>query len=232
MLNSIYYWKKKQFIGKTVAIDSVISSVSFLISVILATYNSFFGIQGVVFKTIFVIMGIGFTIKSLYDIYKNHKNNYSYEDLLNDINKLNEISHNHSIIVFKDTFNEFSNKYLVYNDTKWDCTFFLNYKENINNESYIKEHLSNELKIPVDCINLKYVTSKIHEKYSESDKMNKIYSHKFYLADIVDFSEIMKKDVFEIDGRTYYWMSMSELESDQNVLKKNSDIISYIKEAF
>ena len=63
---------------------------------------------------------------------------------LNDINKLNEISHNHSIIVIKDTFNEFSNRFLVYNDTKWDCKFFLNYKENINNESYIKEHLSNE----------------------------------------------------------------------------------------
>lgn len=151
---------------------------------------------------------------------------------LNDINKLNEISHNHSIIVIKDTFNEFSNRFLVYNDTKWDCKFFLNYKENNNNESYIKEHLSNELNIPGDCINLKYVTSKIHEKYSESDKMNKIYSHKFYLADIVDFSEILKKDVFEIDGRTYYWMSMSELESDQNVLKKNSDIVSYVKEAF
>ena len=141
-------------------------------------------------------------------------------------------THNHSIIVIKDTFNEFSNRFLVYNDTKWDCKFFLNYKENINNESYIKEHLSNELKIPGDCINLKYVTSKIHEKYSESDKMNKIYSHKFYLADIVDFSEILKNDVFEIDGRTYYWMSMSELESDQNVLKKNNDIVSYVKEAF
>ena len=84
----------------------------------------------------------------------------------------------------------------------------------------------------MDCINLKYITSKIHEKYSESDKMNKIYSHKFYLADIEDFSEIMKKDVFEIDGRTYYWMSMSELESDQNVLKKNNDIINYVKESF
>ena len=42
----------------------------------------------------------------------------------------------------------------------------------------------------------------------------------------------MKKDVFEIDGRTYYWMSMSELESDQNVLKKNNDIINYVKESF
>ena len=96
-------------------------------------------------------------------------------------------THNHLIIVIKDTFNDFSNKYLVYYDSKWDCKFFLNYKENINNESYIKEHLSSELKIPMDCINLKYVTSKIHEKYSESDKMNKIYSHKFYLADIKDF---------------------------------------------
>ena len=47
-----------------------------------------------------------------------------------------------------------SNKYLVYYDSKWDCKFFLNYKENINNESYIKEHLSSELKIPMDCINL------------------------------------------------------------------------------
>ena len=87
--------KKKQFIGKTVAIDSVVSSVSFLISVILASYDSIFGIQGVVFKTIFVVMGIVFTLKSLYDIYKNYKNNYSYEDLLNDINKLNEIYHSH-----------------------------------------------------------------------------------------------------------------------------------------
>ena len=35
-------------------------------------------------------------------------------------------THNHSIIVIKDIFNDFSNKYLVYYDSKWDCKFFLN----------------------------------------------------------------------------------------------------------
>ena len=89
--------KKKQFIGKNVVWDSSLSAISFLLSVILATYEDFFGIPGIVLKTLFVILGLFFTGKSIVDILSSKKNNYTYEDLLSDINKLNEIAHNHSI---------------------------------------------------------------------------------------------------------------------------------------
>ena len=221
---------KKSFIGKNVAWDSFLSALSFLISVVLASYSGLFGIPGVVLKTIFVILGIIFTTKSIADIYSSKKNNYSYSDLLSDINKLNEITHNHSIVVIKDTFNKYPNRMLVYDDTRWDCKFFLNYKENANNESFIKQHLSQELKIESHDIGLEYLGQRIHEKFSESAHEKKVYSHKFYLATIRNFSDLMRKDSFECDGRQYYWMTVPELEQDRNVQKKNSDILEYVKE--
>lgn len=45
-------------IGNNVVWDSVLSAVSFLISVILASYKDFFGIPGIVLKTVFVVLGM------------------------------------------------------------------------------------------------------------------------------------------------------------------------------
>lgn len=221
---------KKRYIGINVAWDSVLSAGSFLISVCLASYRDILGIPGIVLKTVFVIAGIGFTGKSLWDIYNSKNNNYSYSDLLSDINQLNEITHNHSIVIIKDTFNKYPNRMLVYDDTRWECKLFLNYKENPNNESFIKQHLSQELKIELSDIDLRYLGQKIHEKFSESAKVNKVYSHKFYLATIRNFSEIMKQDEFECDKKQYYWKSVAELEQDGNVLRKNKDILEFVKE--
>lgn len=124
---------KKSFIGKNVAWDSFLSAFSFLISVLLASYRDFFGLPGIALKTVFVVLGVGFTFKSLADIHDSSKNNYSYSDLLSDINKLNEITHNHSIVIIKDTFNRYPNRLLVYDDTRWNCKFFLNYADAAGN---------------------------------------------------------------------------------------------------
>ena len=221
---------KKNFIGKNVAWDSFLSALSFLISVLLASYSTFLGISGVALKTFFACLGLGFTAKSLADIYSSKKNNYSYTDLFSDINKLNEITHDHSIVVIKDTYNNFSNRMLVYDDARWQCKLFLNYKSNPNNEDFIKKHLSQELKIEASGIELKYLGQRIHEKFSESAKKTKIYSHRFYSATIQSFPPLMLQDSFQCDGKRYYWMSMAELEQDENVKRKNSDILEYIKE--
>lgn len=149
-----------------------------------------------------------------------------------DINKLNEIAHSHSIVVIKDSFQKFPNRFLVYEDKRWNCEFFPNYKENHNNEEFIKSHISNELKIELSNIKLKYVSQKIHEKYSESAKENKIYSHKFYLAEITDFPDFMRQETFECDGKVYHWRSMPELEDNREVQKKNMDILNFVKELF
>ena len=90
-----------------------------------------------------------FTAKSVHDVISSLKNSYTNVDLYNDINKLNQITHNHSIIAIKDTFSEFPNRFLLYFDTRWSCDLFINFKENINNESFITDGLSNRLKVLV-----------------------------------------------------------------------------------
>ena len=222
--------KKKEFIGKNVVWDSSLSATSFLISVILATYEDFLGIPGIVLKTLFVILGLFFTGKSIVDIISSKKNNYTYEDLLSDINKLNEIAHNHSIVLIKDSFQRFPNRFLVYEDKRWECKLFLNYKENPNNEEFIKNHLSGDLKIELDDISLSYLGQRIHEKYSESAKEEKVYCHKFYTANIKHFPDKITQDSFEIDGKKYRWMTIIELEMDEEVQKKNRDILEFVKE--
>lgn len=96
----------------------------------------------------------------------------------------------------------------------------------------IRNHISSELKVELDDISLSFKAQKIHEKYSESAKKNKVYSHKFYLATIKNFPEYMKKDAFECDGKMYYWKSAAELEQDTDVQEKNQDILNYVKELF
>ena len=224
--------KKKQHIGKTLTLDSLMSSISFLISVYFASYETVWGISGNTLKVLFSILGIIFLFKSIYDLWKNKKCNYTYNDLFADINTLNEITHNHSIIIVKDSFNKFPNRFLVYDDKVWECRLFINYNENENNEAFIKSHLSSELKVDISDITLKFTTMKIHEKLSQRDKINKMYCHKFYLADIKEFPQCAKDDTFTIGGKTYHWVTIQDLEADENAMAKNSDIISFVKEYF
>lgn len=224
--------KKKQHIGKTLTLDSLMSSISFLISVYFASYETVWGISGNTLKVVFSILGIIFLFKSIYDLWKNKKCNYTYNDLFADINTLNEITHNHSIIIVKDSFNKYPDRFLVYDDKVWECRLFINYNENENNEAFIKSHLSSELKVDISDSTLKFTTMKIHEKLSQRDKINKMYCHKFYLADIKEFPQCAKDDTFTIGGKTYHWVTIEDLEADENAMAKNSDIISFVKEYF
>lgn len=224
--------KKKQHIGKTITFDSIMSSISFLISVYFASYDTVWGISGNTLKVAFSFLGVAFLCKSVYDLWKNQKCNYTYNDLLTDINKLNEITHNHSIVVVKDAFNKYPSRVLVYDDMAWGCKLFINYKENENNETFIKSHLSSELKVDISKIILKYVTMKVHKKLSERTKTNKVYCHKFYLAELKSFPEYIQNDDFTIEGKIYHWLSIAELEKDSEAMRKNADVISFVKEYF
>lgn len=138
--------------------------------------------------------------------------------------------HPHSIVLLRDTFQKFPNRYLVYQDEAWDCLFFPNYKDNPNNEDFIKGHLSSELKIEKENISLKYLTQRIHQKYSVTHQEYRVYSHKFYLTSISSYPEKMRADSFEQDGRQYYWKTIDELRRDPDVQKKNSDILRFVTE--
>lgn len=215
---------KKEYIGNKVLFDGILSGASFVLSALLGSYGETFGDGGIYAKIVFVAVGFFFSVKAICDTIKSVKNKYSYEDLMKDIGKLNKIEHSHYIIAIKNTFDKFPNKYLLYYDSRWDCKLFLNYSENAD----IIECLSNDLKIGSDNINIEYKAEETHNKFSESHKEYRLYHHTLLNAEI-DIPKEYQKDTFTVDGKTYYWLSIADMEKDKRIQQVNSDVVNFVK---
>ena len=40
----------------------------------------------------------------------------------------------------------------------------------------------------------------------------------------------MKTDDFSVNGKHYYWMTIKDMEEDENVRKKNLEVVDFVKE--
>lgn len=78
--------------------------------------------------------------------------------------KLDEIQHNHSLVIIKNTFEEDIDNYLVYFDERWECKLFLNYKTQVyNDEQNIINNVSSDLRINPELIHCNYIAAKIQK---------------------------------------------------------------------
>lgn len=226
--------KKNKFIGtkNLNGLDKIFAGITFAVPSIFGKYPNFWGLNGETIKAILIILGFVYAGWGIVKLVKNKKNKYTKEDLLNDICDLDQITHPFSIIAIKDTFNSYPNKFLLYYDERWDCKFFFSYRtldDDNKNIKNIKTRLSNELKTPIKSINVDYITENIYQKYSVSDKIQKMYDHKIYYAKISKFNDELKNKHFIIDGKKFYWMTIQEMESDPNIIEKNLDIVNLVK---
>ena len=222
--------EKKELIGVKATWDSVISAISLLVSALFGNYTNIGPVPGWTFKWGLMAIGVAFTIKCIMDIRKMVKHPYTHKDLLRDIENKKENTHDHSIVAIKDTFNEYPNRFLLYYDARWKCYLFPNFKDNADNESFIKEGISNKLKVKADGIDMMFLTRKRQQKYSESHKENRTYLHSVYKATIKKFPAAERTDEFDVDGVKYRWMSIPEMESDDRIQKVNSDVVQLVKE--
>ena len=146
---------------------------------------------------------------------------YNYENLINDINNLDLVTHRHSLVITKN-----KDKYL------WQCKLFINYKtKDENNETAIKEALEKDLQLDTSTINCEFVTSRTQEKYSVSHNENRIYNHNLYSITLSKLPAYMKKDNFVINNKHYYWMTMDEMLSDSNIKEKNLEVVYFVKDS-
>lgn len=130
----------------------------------------------------------------------------------------------HSIIVIKNDRNE----YLQYFDERWNSYLFLNCKlPNGDDAGIVKEKISDALNIKKELIKVSLVGNKQHEKFSESDKINKEYVHYFYK---VDLDEKLEDNEFEVNGIKYKWFSYTDLMKNDRIQQVNSDIVQFVKE--
>lgn len=148
------------------------------------------------------------------------------------IENLNEIEHPFSLVAIKDSFNKFSQRYLLYYDNRWKLNLFPNYRtqateeENIAN---ITKHLSNELQIPQEMIDVVRKGFELRTKYSVSDKVQKVYAHTLYQTTIKKFPKKMQAETFTIGDRQYSWWSIDSMEADASIKEHNLDVVELVK---
>lgn len=160
------------------------------------------------------------------------KNTYNADLLQHDIENLNEIEHPFSLVAIKDTFNKYPHRYLLYYDNRWGLNLFPNYRTQATEEENIANiisHLSNELQIPAQDINVEQKGYKLTTKYSVSDKVQKVYAHTLYQANIKKLPKKLQADSFMIGDRKYSWWSIDKMEADEYIRKHNLDVVELVK---
>lgn len=117
-------------------------------------------------------------------------------------------------------------RYLQKLDERWKCWLFPYYRTTDSNKENIDNKASELLRVPVTTT---YVKKATHCKYSVSDDVYKIYEHKLYKVKLNKIPDFMNSELFAIDGQTYSWKSIGDMEQDPNIMEKNDDILAFVK---
>lgn len=227
--------RRKEYIGRSKdgLFDFFFAIITFLFSLMYTDCEDIFFIKGSVIKGIFLLVTIAFLGRGIVLMIK--RNDYSADKLNREINDLNHMEHPFSIIGIRDTYNEYANRFLLYYDTRWKCYLFPNGRTNEDaekNEAYLKQDISNSLKLPVNMLSIRKVGERIHQKYSVSDQRMKLYHHTFYELKVDDFPEEARKTEFVMDGTMFRWMSLAEMVQDARIQEVNEDIVEIVKELY
>lgn len=224
--------QKRDYIKSSIdGVDVVISAVIYMVSLLCSKFNTVMGVNYRVISTLAWVLAVIFLIYGLRKIIISRENRYNHKTLFKDIENLDEILHKFSLVAIKDEFNSYANKVLLYYDNSWKCWFLFSFHTNeYQNEESILQRLSNKLKIDKDCIKINYISDRLQPKYSEKDHVHKVYQHSLYQCSVTRFPEIMKNNEFEIEGTKYKWWALEEMEADENIMKKNGDVVSFLKE--
>lgn len=224
--------EKRDYIKHPVdGLDIVITAVLYMVSLLCSDFKSVFGIPALVLTTLAWVLAVGLLFFGCYKVHRSKKYRYDHTMLFTEIENLNEVLHRLSIVAVKDGFQEFSNRFLLYYDQTWKCWFFFSFHTvDQQNDGSVIQRLSNCLKVDRADIRLRYVSDRIQPKFSERDQIHKVYQHSLYQADIIRFPEFLRRDSFCLEGIQYKWWTITEMEADPELMEKNGDVISFVKE--
>lgn len=130
--------------------------------------------------------------------------------------------HEFSLLAIKNANGEFLQKY----NAEWKCWLFPYFKSEEENKAAADRNASEIIR---EKTSAQYVTAAIHCKFSVKDQVYKIYNHKLYTLTLSSAPEHMKEKEFEINDTKYRWMSFSEMESDNEIMEKNEEVVAFVK---
>ena len=68
------------------------------------------------------------------------------------------------------------------------------------------------------------------EKFEKNFDANRANAMAMNAVEFKNIPKIMNKNDFSINSRHYYWMTISEMEKDDNIMKKNMEVVDFVKE--
>lgn len=131
--------------------------------------------------------------------------------------------HEFLLLVVRNTSGKCLQKY----DERWKCWLFPYIRSTEANKANVDKYVNKLFKVSLPT---HYITNTKQCKYSESDKVYKIYDHKLYEVLLKNVPDHMRTDEFSIGDVKYKWFTLAELEQDENVMKKNADIVALVRE--
>ncbi|ERJ89114.1 hypothetical protein [Porphyromonas gingivalis] len=216
----------RYFKRKLLDISNISGGVSLLITGLTTEVPRLLLFIGLLPLSVFLIIYGGI------NLVKDFKDKFSIKSLFQEIvaSNIPEVRYD-SIFVIKDTFNIHSNRYLLYYDSTWRVWFFLWLRSLDYNE--IRKHISSVLQIPEKSVKVKLLRTQESTKTSIPSGVKKTYNFTIFEVDInkkgFEQNIILSSDSFNISNRDFRWMTMTEIENNQDILDKNRDVLSIIK---
>ena len=191
------------------------------------TGNAIYGLLSV----LVVFAGAFWLLVTVSSIIRGMKNNYSHAQLFKDIEGISLNEHPFNLMVIQHPQNR---KILTVYDQHWDM-WMLPYKKALSSEegtradnketNLVQEYLQVTFNLPEDSeCSLKL--SQYTRKYSVSDKVDKVYYHRFFR---IMTDKLPDTEEFEINGNKCRWWNISDLEVDPKTQKNNAEIIAAVK---
>ena len=225
--------RKRDSIVHSLSLKQIAADVIALLSIgssCVQWFNTGNSMYGILFAMV-VAAGSFWFFVTVSAIFSGWKNKYSHEQLFADIEGISRNEHPFSLMIIQHPKNR---KILTVYDRRWDM-WLLPYKKAASSEEgtradnrekdLVQEYLQATFNIPNDSecsLKLRQYT----RKYSVSDKVDKIYYHRFFR---IMTDKLPDTEEFEINGNKCSWWTMSDLEVDPKTQKNNAEIIATVK---
>ena len=217
--------------------------LSLLLTFLVSDFRDRFGLKSSQWELLVIIAIIISCVWFLYTLIRAIKS-LTFDVLLDELR-----SHSQSREIFRGLFflkapsKKDGFKILTYRDvgTNWDCYLLLHYHfdHSQTQEEQMDEFVafaSNSLGLRKDQIILHHLENVDLDtrKYSEFGRQETTYHMKFFSIHTDKNANIqkLKKPQFQIGGRTFYWLTLDELERYPNTAKRNGDLIRHLRDHF
>lgn len=231
----IFLESKKKLIEtkKFSGVGDIISGFSLILTLVLADFSAITFMPSNVFIVIVWIIsllvlavGVGKFISSI-------TKQYTIENLFNGICALDKSKpYEFCVVIIRDSSQ--SGKLLQFYNKRWKCYFFPNYQMSIDSNNLapakasICNRICNDTSIRMMPEQVNYIGNDTSTKYSYGDKAEKTYLFHYFLYKGKVPEEKAGKNYY-FNGKKYHWMSIESMSTNANMLRKNKDVIEYVR---